>query len=664
MAAKKKKATAASTSRLPAGTVSLPASKVEDRTPSAENEDLSLNPQKIEETQESWPLHGPMIEYENCDEKCTGWGSDADSESEGFLDDDMDFLPTGWGKNKKQSSEDQERAEISRKAKMKKEKSQASSAVLVAVVAACREESPTVSDQNVEVSRTLVKLKKPCTNTESTETALEISGDIAEQFTRGSVIEDIKVIKSATSLENPCLVCASRSSEIVTSNTTIQKSTVPDSKPSIKLMEKMARQERDLKSAKTQAGSLRAEIEVLNQKHRLEMQKQLDQLNESHQKEMEAMKLDLEEAQAARQKASTDLRKVREKNSAVRTERRELDLKLGAMNEEVVRLGEKISNLETQKNDAQVSAESLFRALRLAAQDVTDGRLKLDVVQEHSATFQQQVRSLRVENHRIRQEQSRTASTSNRLQQLETKYENLKTDHYTLEDEHNELQEDAARYRREREEYKGEVEYYRKKRNALRDELESVEASLEKMTAKYASILSSRDAVRQNYQELKKAHDIREPLAKIGADIRLRFLDQARETALNISRCEADMALRTNGNVAAHRGNAAVDAALFKGKFIPEEYEEEAEEIFQKLYSHGSSDYPYYDRISERQKDCEATLSTIKESSVSATLRVEWRVVWNRILHGPANKNRVLIEELERLTDEIVDLERSSRRRR
>ncbi|KAF7853584.1 uncharacterized protein EAF02_011889 [Botrytis sinoallii] len=661
MAAKKKKATAASTSRLPAGTVSLPASKAEDRAPSAENEDLSLNPQQVKEKQESWPLHAPMIEYESCDEKCAGWGSDADSGSEGSLDDDMDFLPTGWGKNKKQSSEDKERAEIARKAKMKKEKSQASSAV---VVAACREETPTASDGKVEVSRTLVKLAKSCTNTESTETALELSGDIAEQVTRGSVIEDIKVIKSTTSLENSCLVCASQSSETVTSNTTIQKSKVPDPKPSIKLMEKMARQERDLKSAKTQAGSLRAEIEVLNQKHRLEMQKQLDQLNESHLNEMEAMKLDLEEAQAARQKASTDLRKVREKNPAVRTERRELDLKLGAMNEEVVRLGEKISTLETQKNDAQISAESLFRALRLTAQDVTDGRLKLDVVQEHSATFQQQVRSLRVENHRIRQEQSRTASTSNRLQQLETRYENLKTDHYTLEDEHNELQEDAARYRREREEYKGEAEYYKKKRNALRDELESVEASLEKMTAKYASILSSRDAVRQSYQELKKAHDIREPLAKIGADIRLRFLDQARETALNISRCEADMALRTNGNVAAHRGNAATDAALFKGKLIPEEYEEEAEEIFQKLYSHESSDYPFYDRISERQIDCEATLSTIKESSVSAPLREEWRVVWNRILHGPANKKMVLIEELESLTDEIVDLERSSRRRR
>ncbi|KAM0134398.1 hypothetical protein ACHAO1_005794 [Botrytis cinerea] len=334
------------------------------------------------------------------------------------------------------------------------------------------------------------------------------------------------------------------------------------------------------------------------------------------------------------------------------------------MSEEVVRLGERISTLEEQKSDALVSAKFMSIALSSSAQDVKACQLKLHVVQEHSATFQQQVRSLRVENHRIRQEQSRIASTSNRLQQLETKYENLKSDHYSLEDKHNELQDDADRYESERAEYKEDAEYYKKKRNALRDELESAEGDLQKMTAKYASMQSSRDAIRKNYQELKDTHDIVGPLVKIGADIRLRFLDQARDTALKISRCEADMALRTNGNVAAHRGNVAADAALFNGNFIPEEYEDEAEEIFQKLYNHQASDYPFFDSISGRQNDCEATLSIITTSSVSAILREEWRVVWNKIVHCSANNKMSLIEKLESLTDEIVDVERLSRRRR
>ncbi|KAM0155845.1 hypothetical protein ACHAQE_006610 [Botrytis cinerea] len=660
MAAKKKKATAASVSRLPAGTVSLPASEAEDRAPSAQNEDSSVNPQQIEKPQESWSLYGPVIEYESCDEKCAVWGSNAESESEGFLDDDMEFLPMGWGKIDKKSSGDNERAEIARKAKLKKEKSQ----VAAVAVAARRDTNPTALGQKVGFSRALVKLAKTCVNNESMESALHASCHTPEQFVSESVPEDIKVIKSTTSVGNPCIVCTSLSSETVASNTVVTKSTVAELDSSIKLIEKLARQERDLKSAKTQAGSLRAEIEVLNQKHRLEIQKQLDQLNERHRKEMDAMKLNLEEVEATRQKASTDLRKVREKDSAVRAERRELDLRLAAMSEEVVRLGEKISTLEEQKSDALVSAKFMSIALSSSAQDVKACQLKIHVVQEHSATFQQQVRSLRVENHRIRQEQSRIASTSNRLQQLETKYENLKSDHYSLEDKHNELQDDADRYESERAEYKEDAEYYRKKRNALRDELESAEGDLQKMTAKYASMQSSRDAIRKKYQDLKDAHDIVGPLVKIGADIRLRFLDQARDTALKISRCEADMALRTNGNVAAHRGNAAADAALFNGNFIPEAYEDEAEEIFQKLYNHQASDYPFFDSISGRHNDCEATLSIITTSSVSAILREEWRVVWNTIVHCSANNKMSLIEKLESLTDEIVDVERLSRRRR
>ncbi|KAF7948695.1 hypothetical protein EAE96_007889 [Botrytis aclada] len=232
MAAKKKKATAAS--RLPAGTASLPASKAGDRVPSADNKvaDLPVNSQQVEEAKDSWPLHGPMIEYESCDEKCAEWGSNSDSESEGFLDDDMDFSTDG-------------------KAKLKKEKSQVSAAV----VAACREEIPTASDRNVGFSCTLVNLKKSCDNAESVETMLEASCDQNEQVVSKSVIENIKVINSTSSLESSCPVCSSRPSEIVASNTTITKPTAPEAESSIKLFEKMARQERDLKSAKTQAFS-------------------------------------------------------------------------------------------------------------------------------------------------------------------------------------------------------------------------------------------------------------------------------------------------------------------------------------------------------------------------------------------------------------------------
>ncbi|KAF5873982.1 uncharacterized protein Bfra_005449 [Botrytis fragariae] len=662
MAAKKKKATAAPASRLPAGTVSLSTSKVEDRAPSAKNEELSISPQQVEEMQESWPLQAPMIEYESCEEKCAGWGSNTGSESEDFLDDDMDFLPTGWGKNDKQSSEDMERVEIARKAKMKKKKSHGSALV----VAACREKTVKASDRKVELSRTLVELTKPCANTEIIETALEVTCHTAEQVVSGSVVDGVNVVRSTSSLDNSCVLCTSRSSEIVTSNTTITKSTVQEPEPNIKLMEKMARQERDLKSAKTQAGSLRAEIEVLNQKHRLEMQKQLDQLNESHRKEMDAMKLDLEEAQTVRQKALADLQRVEEKNLTIRMDRKELNSKLGAVNRDAVRFKNNIVALEAQSNHALKLAESFSKLVEDLTRKAKATELRLDAEQANtSATLLQQNSKLLDENRRLKQQQSQsTATSSNRLKQLQQKYDSLASTYHSVIAQRDKLRDNLIRSQRQCQVWKDEAEYYNTSRDDRRAELDEVAKELTKMTAKYEKAVYNCNWEQQNYDKLKQTYDIVEPLVKIGADIRLRFLDQAREAALSISWCEADMALRTNGNVAAHRGNAAADATLFKGKLIPEEYKEEAEEIFEKLYNHKSSDYPFFDRISERQNDCEATLATITKSSVSATLREEWRVIWNRIVHGPVNKKMILIEELERLTDEIVDLERSNRRRR
>ncbi|KAJ8065639.1 hypothetical protein OCU04_006313 [Sclerotinia nivalis] len=601
---------------------------------------------------------------EDCSgERYSGWDSNEDSDSKGFLDDDMDFLPTGWGKNDKQSNEDEERAEMVRKARLKKEKSQASAVM----ISAREKETARVQGRQVDFPRAFVRLPKSRVNMEIVESGTKISSDSTEQ----AVEEGIKVINSMIPVESSCVVSTSQPLDVVESKISVSKSTVLETESSIKSVEKMAQQERDLKSSKTQTGSLRAEIEALNHKQRLEMQKQIDQLNERHQKEMEAMKLDLKEAEAARQKASTDLCKVREKNSAVRTERRELDLKLAAVNEEVVRLTEDISVLETQKSDALTMEDFSSNALYESRQETRAAEFGLQVERMHSATLQQQITNLRSKNRSIRQQHSQSASTSRRLQDLERKYDSLKDDYFTLENKHNELDDDAARYRRELQKYKQDAESYRKKLDTIQIELECVEKSLKNMATNHVNMLLTRESIRQDYQELKKTHDLREPLVKIGVDIRLRFLDQSREIALNISRDEADMALRTNGNVAAHRGNAAADAALFKCNLVPEEYEEEADEIFQKLYKQKPSEYPVWTGIAERQTDCEATLTATKWSSISETLREDWRKVWNELCNHTTISDMVeierivgLITRLEALTDEIVDIERSRGRRR
>ncbi|TGO60002.1 hypothetical protein BCON_0039g00330 [Botryotinia convoluta] len=662
MAAKKKKATAASASRFPAGTVSLLASKAEDRAPSAENEDLSVNPQQGEETQESWPLHAPVIEYDSCEEKCAGWGSDTDSGSECFLDNDMCFLPTGWGKNDTPSIEDKGRAEIARKAKLKKEKSQVSAVV----VAACQEKTPTASDRKVGFPRALVKLAQSCTNTESMESAQEVSCDQNEQVVNESVIEDIKVINSTNYLKNSCVVCSSRSSELVTSNTIITKSTVPEPESSIKLVEKIARQERDVKSAKTQAGSSRAEIEVLKQKHRLEMQKQSDQLNESHRKEMDVMKLDLVEPQAVRQKALTDLRRVKEDNLNIRMDRAELKSKLEAINGDAARFKNNILALEEQSNHALKSAESFSKLVEDLTRKAKETKLRLDAEQANtSATLLQQNSKLLDENRRLKQQQSQsTAISSNRLKQLQQKYDSLASTYCSVVAKRDKLRVDLTRCQRQCQEWKDEAEYYNASRDDHRGELDDVVKELTKMTAKYEKAVYNCNWEQQNYDKLKRTFDIVEPLVKVGADIRLRFLDQAREALFDISRDETGTALRTNGNAAAHKSNVAADVALFKGSFIPEEYKEEAEEVFEKLYRQKSSEYPSWTGTHGREINCYATLQMTKRSDVSDHLHYLWSVLWRSMSKDQTTTQVRWTKTLEWLTDEIVDAERSSRRRR
>ncbi|CAD6456206.1 b65ab3ff-a7ed-4b16-a167-9d19c867f026 [Sclerotinia trifoliorum] len=459
MAAKKKKLTDASTSsRLSTGTIPLYALKAKHQSSLGKKvADQIVKRQEDEEIPRTWPLQPPMIG--DCSgEKCSGWDS-----------------------NDNKSNEDEKRAEISRKAKLKKENSQASAVM----ISAREKEIATVHNRQLDFPLAIVS-----------------------NSTEQDVDEGIKVIDSMI-IEDSCVASTSQPLGVV-SEIFVSKPTVLETESSIKLVEKIARQERDLKSAETQDGSLRAVIETLDHKHRLEMQKQMNQLSENYQKEMDAMKLDLKEAEAARQKASTDLRKAKEKNSAVRTERRELGLKLAAVSEEV-------------------------------AAGLT------------------------------------SASTSRPLQDLEQKYDSLKDNYYTLEDKYNELDDDAAGYCSELQKYKRYAESCRRKRETIKIELERVEKRLNDMTTKNMNELHSRESISQIYQKLRNAYDLREPLVKIGVDIRWRFLDQAREIALNIPRDEADMALRTNGNIAAHRDNAADEGAPFKCNLVPKEYEDKAE---------------------------------------------------------------------------------------
>ena len=69
--------------------------------------------------------------------------------------------------------------------------------------------------------------------------------------------------------------------------------------------------------------------------------------------------------------------------------------------------------------------------------------------------------------------------------------------------------------------------------------------------------------LKSEVSQLEADRALKAPILQIGIDVRLRNFEHARETVLNVSRDLINRAIIMNGNVAAHRANGAVDAAIF-----------------------------------------------------------------------------------------------------
>lgn len=240
------------------------------------------------------------------------------------------------------------------------------------------------------------------------------------------------------------------------------------------------------------------------------------------------MKLELKETEAVLQKASTDLRKVREKHSVIRTEKKDLDLKLVELNEQVAGLEETISVLETQTLEGHASVKSFSDLLNDSAQKLAVSEISLDIEREHGGALQKQVTNLRGENRKIRPEY-RSTSACIHMQQLEERYDGLKNDYHNLQDEKNQLAADARWYQSCREWYKKDSGSHRGMRDTIQPKLQPVEQELTAMTTKYYDMSRLHAISQTQCLEWQDAYYRVKPLAKIGASIRVRFPDQARE---------------------------------------------------------------------------------------------------------------------------------------
>jgi hypothetical protein len=115
-------------------------------------------------------------------------------------------------------------------------------------------------------------------------------------------------------------------------------------------------------------------------------------------------------------------------------------------------------------------------------------------------------------------------------------------------------------------------------------------------------------------ERLEKEKKDREPLYEVGKNIRSRFLEQARETILCDDRRSLDVAIIEQGNVAAHSGNSAADAALvFQMPNLPNAHHK----VFTELYIASPAEYTLGHTVSRNPKmreavDLWATIRTVK----------------------------------------------------
>ncbi|KUJ13059.1 uncharacterized protein LY89DRAFT_737954 [Mollisia scopiformis] len=140
--------------------------------------------------------------------------------------------------------------------------------------------------------------------------------------------------------------------------------------------------------------------------------------------------------------------------------------------------------------------------------------------------------------------------------------------------------------------YKAEAEYtknLREENKKLKADYEALKAHLETpATPGAAPTAAQMEWLTARNQELQLENHLREPLFRIGRDIRARFLEEGRESVLHITRREMDKSLLERGHAANSNANAEADAAVLNGRFLTNEQYKKLVPVFHTLYG----DYP------------------------------------------------------------------------
>ncbi|TGO21104.1 hypothetical protein BPAE_0240g00020 [Botrytis paeoniae] len=170
-------------------------------------------------------------------------------------------------------------------------------------------------------------------------------------------------------------------------------------------------------------------------------------------------------------------------------------------------------------------------------------------------------------------------------------------------------------------------------------------------------------------KELVQDLTLKEPLILVGAAVRLRFLEQAKEFVINKrDRPELNRELRDEGNMVAHYGNIIADKSLFKLGYIPADCLDMTSRVFRELYSCYLDRRRYFDAIEIRLSNILAANRAHRRTESSASQRKDPMGMYQQlqILQDSDEPSAVEISNhvtaIELITDDIIDLDLRTRR--
>ncbi|KAG4441095.1 hypothetical protein IFR05_003449 [Cadophora sp. M221] len=295
---------------------------------------------------------------------------------------------------------------------------------------------------------------------------------------------------------------------------------------------------------------------------------------------------DRDEIDGQRQKTTSDLKRLREKDAKNKIKRDGYRRKLRDQDVTLDQFRASIQGLRAEVSQKEDKIDKLTT-------NGTKAKLNLERHRERLARE-------RAENSRLKSVQSEAKTPEMTLRRLQTTYYELTRDFALSQDEIKTLKDENILLEKECTRLKSDRDQARQKTRKLKEKNATQAQDIKTLT--------------ESKMDLEAARDLVRPILQVGVDIRLRNLEAAREPLLKIKGGQRDRAIMLSGNVAAHRANGSIDSALFMAGLVPEDYLETATEVFEKLYQVHPTQYRTsgWSPMILRMVDCHATIATVQ----------------------------------------------------